>query len=332
MHIAENTALQNGIIGGIVIGLSASGFMYCSGKISGLSGIVEGIITSSGEGWHYSYVSGLLSSGLLCHYLFPNLLGEGSTNLSVLAVVVGGFLSGFGTRLSGGCTSGHGLCGLGRFSPRSLTSVVLFMASGMVTAHYGRGYFSGNLMTLKDLPSQHTLALFLPAAVVLILGSLKNTRKTNSAPSSFSMHAVSFLSAFVFGSGLCISGMCTPERIIRFLDFAGKDGWDYTLTGVLGAGLAMTSFFFPFMKKHNLSTLLEGKPLGNIIKIGTAPENLVIDWKLITGSLLFGVGWGLTGLCPGPGIVTLTACKVAASVYVPSLLAGILVKDSIFNR
>jgi uncharacterized membrane protein YedE/YeeE len=332
MHLTDNSALQNGIIGGIVIGLSASGFMYCSGKITGLSGIVEGLITSSGEGWHYSYVSGLLSSGLLCHYLFPDLLGKENTNLPIVAVAIGGFLSGFGTRLSGGCTSGHGLCGLGRFSPRSLSSVVLFMISGMITAHYGRAHFSGNHMTLRDLPSQHTLALFLPAAVVLVLGSLKNSKKTNTVSSSVSMHVVSFLSAFVFGSGLCISGMCTPERIVRFLDFAGKEGWDYTLAGVLGAGLAVTSFFFPFMQQRNFSTLVEGKSLGNIIKIGKTPENMVIDWKLVIGSILFGVGWGLTGLCPGPGIVTLSACKKAATIYVPSLLAGILLKDAVFNR
>eukprot|EP01042_Synura_sphagnicola_P015985 gene15985-20250_t len=93
------------------------------------------MVGPDGEDWQYTYSFGLFSSGVLVKYLFPQLITASSTvPQSIPVIVTAGLLVGYGTRLGSGCTSGHGLCGLSRFSPRSLAAVLTFMASGAVTA------------------------------------------------------------------------------------------------------------------------------------------------------------------------------------------------------
>ena len=123
-----------GLIGGLLIGASASLLLWLNGRIAGISGIVAGASVEPGEdkAWRWLFLAGLLGGAALAFWLVPDSRAF-DTDLPWPVFPVAGLLVGFGTRLGSGCTSGHGVCGLGRLSPRSLASVVTFMAAGVLT-------------------------------------------------------------------------------------------------------------------------------------------------------------------------------------------------------
>lgn len=133
-------------IGGILIGLSASMMLVLHGRIAGISGIIGGGLTPrTGDiAWRMLFVGGLVVGGVLAGLFLPSSVAVGIER-STLAVIFAGLLVGFGTRMGNGCTSGHGICGLTRFSPRSAVAVATFMATGMVTAFVVRTVFGGVL-------------------------------------------------------------------------------------------------------------------------------------------------------------------------------------------
>ena len=120
------------LTGGILIGIAASMMLLFSGKIAGVSGIFGGMLFQQGEErtWRLSFVAGLIAGGILLYILnaefFENTSGRG-----LLAVTIAGLLVGIGTRVGGGCTSGHGVCGIGRLSGRSIVATVTFVVAGM---------------------------------------------------------------------------------------------------------------------------------------------------------------------------------------------------------
>ena len=120
------------IIGGLLIGLSASLFWSLNGRVAGVSGVLSGALSGAGqERWvRVAFLLGLLVAGL-GFAAFSSRIALPPLPLVPLAGA--GLLVGFGTRMSGGCTSGHGVCGLSRFSLRSLAAVLTFMASGALT-------------------------------------------------------------------------------------------------------------------------------------------------------------------------------------------------------
>jgi uncharacterized membrane protein YedE/YeeE len=123
------------LLGGALIGLSATTMLLLLGRIAGISGIVSGLLEPRGGdlGWRAAFTAGLLSAGLIAMRWLPETL-DGSVDRPLPLVILAGLLVGFGTRLGNGCTSGHGVCGLSRRSPRSLASVLTFMAMGFLVA------------------------------------------------------------------------------------------------------------------------------------------------------------------------------------------------------
>ena len=121
------------LAGGGLIGLAAAWLLLVDGRILGVSGILGGLVTPrSGEDlWRFALILGLIVSPALAYVLFGAVGAGVSTNLPTL--LAAGLLVGFGTRLGGGCTSGHGVCGLARLSPRSAVATGAFMASGFLT-------------------------------------------------------------------------------------------------------------------------------------------------------------------------------------------------------
>ncbi|MFB2917217.1 MULTISPECIES: YeeE/YedE family protein [Aerosakkonema] len=121
------------LIGGISIGLSATLLLAFNGRIAGISGIVNGAIAfSKQEFWRWLFILGMLLGGIL----YENVLAPQPTPTAAFtpwAMIIGGFLVGFGTRMGSGCTSGHGVCGLGRLSMRSLVAVLTFMITAILT-------------------------------------------------------------------------------------------------------------------------------------------------------------------------------------------------------
>jgi uncharacterized protein len=122
-------------LGGALIGLSASAFLLLEGRVAGISGIVGGLFSPrAGDiGWRVAFVAGLALAGLGGALLAPHTVAV-EVDRAPWMVVLAGLLVGVGTRLGNGCTSGHGVCGLSRMSPRSLASVVTFMAVGAAVA------------------------------------------------------------------------------------------------------------------------------------------------------------------------------------------------------
>lgn len=131
-----------GLIGGVLIGLSASLLLWLNGRIAGISGIVDGALAApSGESaWRWLFLLGMLGGGAVEFWLGPGVRGF-QTDLPWPVFLLAGGLVGFGTRLGGGCTSGHGVCGLGRLSLRSLAAVLTFMATGTLTVFIVRHVF-----------------------------------------------------------------------------------------------------------------------------------------------------------------------------------------------
>jgi uncharacterized membrane protein YedE/YeeE len=124
------------LLGGALIGLAAVLLMASQGRIAGVSGIVGGLLRprSGSYAWRVSFVLGLLSAPLLLLWLRGD-SGLGAPVVSLPMMLMAGLLVGFGTGLGSGCTSGHGICGVARWSPRSLVATVIFVALGMVTVY-----------------------------------------------------------------------------------------------------------------------------------------------------------------------------------------------------
>jgi uncharacterized protein len=123
-------ALFTALLGGVLIGAAASLLLWGAGHAAGVSGIAAGLLPARAGDWRWraEFVGGLVAGGLVLRWLAPERLGAPAGSFVLLAVA--GVLVGFGARLSGGCTSGHGICGLGRLSGRSLAAVVVFMLTG----------------------------------------------------------------------------------------------------------------------------------------------------------------------------------------------------------
>jgi len=114
------------VIGGLLIGVAASILLLFNGRIAGISGIFGRIATAPDKAWRLCFLGGILLGGAVLAWLQPGLFAAGETSTVVLAGA--GVLVGVGTQLSNGCTSGHGVCGIGRGSQRSIAATLTFMA------------------------------------------------------------------------------------------------------------------------------------------------------------------------------------------------------------
>ena len=118
------------LAGGVLIGLASVWLLAANGRIAGVSGILHGLFAQppGDRPWRTAFIAGLIIAGFAWHFLVG---GYPARELHLGWVALAGALVGLGTRIGGGCTSGHGVCGLGRFSLRSLVAVIVFMATGM---------------------------------------------------------------------------------------------------------------------------------------------------------------------------------------------------------
>lgn len=136
------------LFGGIMIGLSAVGLLLTHGKIAGISGITKGLfasLTREDRFWRMSFLSGVILGGGLMILFLPEHTAK-NMKLPLGQMLLAGLLVGVGTSIGNGCTSGHGICGLGRKSKRSFTAVLIFMFTALVTM-----YISTHLLHLPRL-------------------------------------------------------------------------------------------------------------------------------------------------------------------------------------
>lgn len=126
------------VAGGILLGIACVWLLGANGRIAGISGILDGLVSpaTTDRAWRASFVLGLVTAGFAWHAYAGSPGHSASAGLALPAIA--GLLVGFGARLANGCTSGHGVCGLGRRSVRSLVAVAVFIAAGMATTYVVR--------------------------------------------------------------------------------------------------------------------------------------------------------------------------------------------------
>ena len=129
------------------------------------------------------------------------------------------------------------------------------------------------------------------------------------------MNLIGLVTGLLFGLGLLLAGMATPSKVQGFLDLAGV--WDPSLAFVMGGGIGIAVIFFAAAKKRT-QTLITNEAM-------KLPNSNVIDRRLILGSVAFGAGWGIAGICPGPALVALGTGSTGAAIFVVAMLAGMFI-------
>jgi uncharacterized membrane protein YedE/YeeE len=350
-----------GLIGGGLIGLSAGVLLLFNGDILGASGLMSSFVvapmktlTEPSQQWKLAFLAAFaLTTRVYVTMIDKDALKDERLGyspllpiVSPLGFVLGGFCVGFGTRIGNGCTTGHGICGLARLSTRSLAAVLAFMSTGILSATgcsetcpfhpYLRDSYDS---VAKHLPTEMTITtgtvIASLAAGAALPGFLRkaprNATKTEQVEHENNKRKIipAAVSASFFSLGLVISKMTRASKIYGFLNVKGlKDGtWDPTLACVMGGGLVVSFISYQFVKGFNAfknSKALEC-PLSQKPDCGhfNVPTNRVIDNKLIVGEAIFGLGWGMAGLCPGPAMFL--ACAGYPNVLLrwwPSFFVG----------
>ena len=384
----DATGLGRGFAGGVIIALSTTLLMLLLGETAGISSILSALTRPATLlRWRGAFLGGLLIAGAILTAV-PNpadIYGPTPT-IHWAAALCGGLSVGLGSKMGNGCTSGHGVVGLARLSPRSLTAVLCFMGAAIITAGLCRAPFSVIYSGSSTPGWALSPQLFIVPLVVTIFFLLLKVAATmrlsrgekasaaarsellTSSPSGVSQdeaaaapaapvtwgafwgaQAAALVCGLIFGLGLGVSGMTDPSKVLRFLDFLGAGGWDPQLMLVMGGGVAVNAVTWRVMAVGALSKFIPPfaaavaeneagrtgaaeKTLGSIIAYGpSCAANKVVDGKLLSGAVLFGVGWGITGVCPGPGIVDYVSGGSHFGVVVPAIIAGMGVFDVAFG-
>jgi len=291
--------LVESTVGGMMIGLSAAMAYIIHGKITGISGIIGPSLKetiqcqspSENQIWRLLFLLGLVLAGLLNLAVNSNMAFPAVLKFSPLRYVIAGFCTGFGTRMGKGCTSGHGICGLPRLSLRSWIAVPTFMGTAIATVILNRHVFqvvqaSPWAVAAFHWPSNGPfLGAAMGASIVLSVCAVY-------APPKAQVYVTPLVCGIIFGLGLGCSGMTSQSKVMDFLDFAGN--WDPSLAFVMGGGICVSFPAFFWSERPDKAPLCGTKDFEKPPKTGNYRQ-------LIAGASFFGVGWGLIGVCPGPG-------------------------------
>eukprot|EP00578_Thalassiosira_sp_NH16_P017667 CAMPEP_0181120114 /NCGR_PEP_ID=MMETSP1071-20121207/23972_1 /TAXON_ID=35127 /ORGANISM="Thalassiosira sp., Strain NH16" /LENGTH=386 /DNA_ID=CAMNT_0023204725 /DNA_START=17 /DNA_END=1177 /DNA_ORIENTATION=+ len=351
-----------GLIGGSLIGLSAATLLLFNGDVLGASGLMSSFavapvrtMTEQSQQWKLAFFAAFcLTTRVYVTMIDKDALKDerlgyssGLPIVSPLGFILGGFCVGFGTRLGNGCTTGHGICGMARMSTRSIVAVLCFMATGMISATgcsatcpfypYLRDSFDS---VARHLPTETTITIGTVIASLaagaalpgLLRKAPQNATKVEQEEHDNDKRKIvpAIFSASFFSLGLVISKMTISSKIYGFLNVKGLgDGtWDPTLACVMGGGLVVSFISYQWVKSfamfkntNALECPLTQKP--PIDHFNNVPTNKTIDNKLIIGEAIFGLGWGMAGLCPGPAMFL--ACAGYPNVLLrwwPSFFVG----------
>lgn len=309
-------------LGALLLHLSTTNFHLCNGRILGVSSILGNSLFSPNKD-NVPVVAGMALSTAAAYFLAPGMfeylgpLGEGFSEVAGLGSwtpLVAGLLVGFGTFFSSGCTSGHMLCGLPRFSPRSFISTLIFFSSAVLTKTFVPFTHPSTPICPNDSflscftppPLPTTSNLLTSAALVssVYAGNVAISHLLPASPHSRTLSAI--YSGAVFALGLIVSGMANPAKVSGFLHMFGHRTFDPSLLMVMLFALAPNVMVWQRAIRARLQT-------PKLDKKWYTPTRTDIDLKLLGGSIVFGLGWGLMGICPGPGLVTAVAGAVSGA-------------------
>eukprot|EP00934_Nitzschia_sp_Nitz4_P006427 Nitzschia sp. Nitz4//scaffold273_size25297//20719//24905//NITZ4_008321-RA/size25297-processed-gene-0.7-mRNA-1//-1//CDS//3329545262//6417//frame0 len=312
---------SRGLTGGALIGLSAGLLLIFNGDVLGASGIMNSVFTTPHETLRDP--EKFWKSVVLCCFLVTSsfLLGPSyafdsrTSNDPTVPIISGigyalaGLLVGFGTKLGNGCTSGHGVCGLGRQSPRSFVAVLAFMTTSIMTvALTSPESFAAGVTaflrtdTVASINPVMGASLTIAVVVITVVGYVFSRAELTG--DGMEKVYVGGLCGGIFATGLAISQMVLGSKLFGFLNVAGipTGEWDPTLITVLGAAVTVSTIAYQFVDRfsivHGPNQL--AKPV--VSAKFSIPTRLDIDRDLVVGSAIFGVGWGIGLLCPGPAL------------------------------
>ena len=257
--------------------------MAASGEVPGISGITARILRchSGDTAWRILFLVGLIGGAgvaFLSGIGWQDFSIPGGRNLVVMAVA--GFLVGLGTRVGGGCTSGHG--GGHRIRSKGWPRIHAGFHGGRSSYRPGLEFREWENSTMRWL-------------AILLGGAL-------------------------FGLGMVVSGMTDPTKVIGFLDFFGP--WDPSLVFVMGSAVITFALGLFFLRRY-----LGKSSSINLPDLSTSS----VEKRLVIGSIIFGIGWGLGGFCPGPALANLSVLRSEALVFVPLMLVGMFFAQRVFG-
>lgn len=325
------------LMGGLSLGMLVVGQLIIAGKVLGISGAIKGIVEGDRAPWRVLFVTGLVLGGVVLKlYLYPDVFGAGVASLPLARIATAGVLVGMGTSLGNGCTSGHGICGNARLSARSFISTITFMLFGALAASIlgtAQAEGVGPGLVVPEMPDEYLLSLgkSVMLACVGFIGSVaalahvfqkqgesaKDAEEAKKAVDRgyWLQNFAEFGIGFLFALGLGVSGMTQPARVSGFLSILSGT-FDPSLMFVMGGALLVAMPGYQIIMRSNIMR----HPL--TCDAFSLPTNKEINLQLVGGSALFGAGWGLAGLCPGPSLVSLATFQGQNVAFVGSMLVG----------
>lgn len=359
------TALQftplDALCGGAILGVAAIAKLMLTGRLLGVSASVKRPAQGEFFSWDFAFLGGLLAAGAFHVATAGPLPAE--PMVGVGRALLAGSLVGAGSAMGNGCTSGHGICGNARLSPRSMAYIGVFMLVGFIAATVFDTAGALNIAsasainstTIPSLASLSVWAAFAAASVGAFIGlgalatSVKAADGAAYATDELSGGLVSGMQSelkppwqptigprkrlvnvvadglvgFVFGTGLIISRMTRPVKVAGFLS-ALHPAWDPSLALVMGGALALCAPGFYFIQKYQKAPVCS-------LEFGFS-SNSKLDKRLMAGGVMFGAGWGLGGICPGPSIVALAMVpSPAIFAWVGGMVPGMVVNKNLLS-
>ncbi|KAL2004893.1 hypothetical protein VTN00DRAFT_3166 [Thermoascus crustaceus] len=322
----------NTSLGALLLFQGSSGLLLHNGKVFGISSLLSGCVFNPSLD-NLPIIAGLVSSlgpvYLFAPSLIPAYPAAPSSWESVATTLGLGLLVGWGTKNGRGCTSGHMLCGLSRLSPRSLIATCLFFATALLTANFVGGKdlippcADGIPCYTPTYPSTAELTFMASATAlatftnhVLIPRLLTRSEKSRAL--------FSYLAGIQFGLGLLIAGMADPAKVIRFfawmIDLSRFDP-SLALIILFGIGPSLLSYL---SAKPGQPANKGGKEKPTLSESWSLPTATVadIDWRYVAGAVAFGLGWGLSGVCPGPAVLRAVVQPIWGSVWMGGYMLG----------
>ena len=241
------------------------------------------------------------------------------SSLSYGRIVLAAACVGAGAKLGQGCTCGNGIQGLSGFSRTSFQFVCIFMVTAMVVASLFET--AHTLDVVDDINDNHptepqytSTAYLMMQIGIAVVGIIAQLDRTSVVPTV----VIDVLAGIAFATALSVSGMIKPSKVVDFLDVFGTRGWDPSLLGVMGGGIAVCMSLYQFAGgirtpaiPASAASSAAAPPLAMLHPWITRP----MDLEHLLGALLFGTGWGLAGLCPGPVLVNCGLQSYKAIVF-----------------